>query len=416
MTDPACRADTGSFTMGFREFVALIAALMAMSALAIDAMLPALPAMGHALGILYDNQRQWIISAFVLGFGVGQIVYGPVADRYGRRPVLIFGSAMFGLAALASLFAHDFGTIIAARVLQGLFCAASRVLAVSIVRDRYQGRQMARVMSLSFMVFLIVPILAPSIGQVILLVAPWEWIFVVLGAFGLIVSSWVAWRLPETLHPEDRRPIDPGAIIAAARIVVTERNSVGYSIASTLLFGGLIGYVGSSQQIFSDALGAPGIFPLVFAGTASAMGLASYLNSRIVERVGTRRVSHSALLGFLIVTAIHVAIAATGHETLLSFALLQGATMACFSLATSNFNAMAMESVGHVAGTAASIQGSLSTVGGGLLGAVIGQSFDGTTVPLTAGYLVLGLSALGIVLLTERGRLFRSHHATARTA
>lgn len=411
MTDPASRSDAAAFPMGFREFVTLIAALMAMSAFGIDSMLPALPAMGESLGITAANQRQWIISAFVLGFGIGQIIYGPIADRYGRRPVLLFGLVTFGLASLSSIFASDFTTIIAARVLAGLFCAATRVLVVSIVRDRYSGRQMARVMSLAFMIFLIIPILAPSFGQLILLFADWEWIFVMLAAFGLSIAAWAALRLPETLHPEDRRPIQPHTILAAARIVLTSRVSIGYTIASTLLFGGLIGYVGSSQQIFVDGLGAGELFPILFALTAAAMGVASYLNSRIVERLGTRRLSHTALLCLIAITALHFGWALFGHDTLMSFVLLQGMTMACFSLATSNFNAMAMEPVGHIAGTAASIQGTLSTVLGGVIGAVIGQSFNGTTAPLAGSYLLLGVMTLGIVLVTERGRLFRAQHA-----
>jgi len=398
-----------SFRMGFREFVGLIAALMAMNALGIDSMLPALPAIGEALHIPNENQRQWIIAAYVFGFGSMQLVYGPMADRFGRKPILITSMSLFVVTSIVAACAWDFQSIIIARVLQGISAAASRVLAISIVRDRYSGRQMARVMSLSFIVFLAVPILAPSIGQLILLFWPWRGIFLLLAAFAALVAIWAGLRLPETLHPEDRRPLSVAKVASAIRLVLGNRYSLGYTLASTALFGALMGFIVSAQQIFADIFRLPREFPLVFAGIAAAMGVASYTNSRIVERLGTRLVSHSALLGFILFSGIHTGIAATGHETVLTFALLQAATMGCFGLAGSNFGSMAMEPVGHIAGTASSIQGFTSTLGGAALGITIGQNFDGTTLPLALGYLVLGLVSLAIVAITERGRLFHAH-------
>lgn len=411
MNDPACRADAPRFQMGFREFVALIASLMAINALGIDSMLPALPAMGHALGIENENQRQWIISAYVFGFGSTQLFYGPAADRFGRKPILIFTLSLYAIMSLACAFAWNFQTIILARVLQGVVAAASRVLAVSIVRDRYQGRQMARVMSLSFIVFLAVPILAPSIGQFIMLFAPWQSIFVCLSLFGTFVVVWAVLRLPETLHPNNRRPIDIGDIAAAVRQVLGNRYSLGYTLASTLIYGSLMGFINSVQQIFTDIFRAPELFTTVFACVAAFMGLASYINSRVVERLGTRMVSHSALIGFTLISAFHVAVVAAGHESIWTFSILQALLMACFGLAGSNFGSMAMEPVGHIAGTASSIQGFVSTTGGALIGVLIGQSFDGTTMPVAAGYLAVGLGAILVVLVTERGRLFQAHNA-----
>ena len=402
------------FAIGFREFVGIVAALMAINALGIDSMLPALPAMGAALGIAEENQRQWIIAAFVLGFGSSQLFYGPLVDRYGRKPVLVIALSFFALASVAATFAYDFHTIVIARVLQGVAAAASRVLSVSIVRDRYAGRQMARVMSLSFMVFLAVPILAPSIGQLIMLFAPWQGIFYGLGAFALTVVLWAGLRLPETLHPEDRRPISPQTILSAARIVIGTRTSIGYTIAATLLFGGLMGFINSVQQIFADAFHEPRIFTVAFAGCAGFMALSSLLNSRIVERFGTRRISHTALLIFVGITGMHALVAGSGYETIWSFCAFQALTMGAFGLAASNFNSMAMEQVGHIAGTAASVQGSISTIGGALIGIVIGQQFDGTTAPVAIGLFTLGILSIGAVLITERGRLFRAQHAPAR--
>ncbi|MET0271339.1 MAG: multidrug effflux MFS transporter [Sphingomonas sp.] len=413
MHAPLSRPQEASTSPGFKEFVGIVAALMAINALGIDSMLPALPAMGAALGIAEENQRQWIIAAYVLGFGSFQLVYGPLIDRYGRRPILFASLSFFVLASIACTFATDFHTIVIARLLQGVGAAASRVLSVSIVRDRFSGRTMARVMSISFIVFLAVPILAPSIGQLIMLVAPWHGIFYALAGFAALLMLWCAVRLPETLQPEDRRPISVSKVVEGMRLTLGNRTSIGNTLAMTLMFGSLMGFINSSQQIFTDTFHAASVFTIAFAGCAGTMALGSLLNSRIVERVGTRRVSQTALFAFLAVSAVHVLVALSGHETMTSFIILQALTMGCFPLSTSNFGAMAMEPVGHIAGTAASVQGTITTVGGALLGLLVGQSFDGTTAPVTIGYLILGLLTLCVVLWTEGGRLFRPHHVPA---
>ena len=393
--------------LGFRQFVAMIAALMATNALAIDSMLPALPEIGEALGIVAANDRQWVVTSYLLGFGVAQIIYGTLADRFGRRPVLLTGLAIYGLASLAATFATSFETMMVARVVQGIGAAGSRVLAVSIVRDTFSGRQMARVMSLAFIVFLAVPILAPSIGQVIILVAPWRWIFALLGLFGVVVALWVARKLPETLHPEDRTPIAIGPILTAFRTCLTTRQSVGYMLAMTFVIGSLFGFINAAQQLFQDVFRASELFTVIFAVIAGFMALASFLNSRIVERYGMRRVSHTALLFYLAVTLAHGALALAGHETMMVFALFQCAAMFGFGLMASNFGAMAMDPLGHVAGTASSVQGFVSTVGGALIGFAIGQQFDGTAVPVVLGFAGCGVAALAMVLIAEKGRLFR---------
>lgn len=393
--------------LGFRQFVAMIAALMATNALAIDSMLPALPEIGEALGIHVANDRQWVVTSYLLGFGAAQILYGTLADRFGRRAVLLPGLVVYALASLAAALAPDFTTMMIARVAQGIGAAATRVLAVSIVRDTYSGRQMARVMSLTFIVFLAVPILAPSIGQAIVLFAPWRWIFVALGLFGAVVALWVARKLPETLHEDDRSPIAVQPILAAFRICLTTRVSVGYMLAMTFMVGGLFGFINAAQQLFVDVFKAGDVFTLVFAVVAGFMALASFLNSRIVERYGMRRVSHGALVGYLAVTGLHSLVTFTGHETLWTFSAFQCATMFCFGLMVSNFGAMAMDPLGHVAGTASSVQGFVSTVGAALIGFYIGQHFDGTALPIVAGFATCGLVATGFVLVAEKGRLFR---------
>lgn len=393
--------------MGFYPFVGLMAALMATNALAIDSMLPALPQMAQTLGIEQANDRQWIITAYLLGFGVSQIVYGTISDRYGRRPVLLFGLAVYVLASVAAAFAGTFEAMMLARVLQGVGAAATRVLVVSIVRDCYSGRDMARVMSLALIVFLAVPILAPSVGQAILWVAPWRWIFGVLTAFGAVVMLFVALRLPETQDPEDRKPIELASVAAAFRTVLTTRIGVGYMLAMAFVLGGLFGFINSAQQVFVDVFQAPEWFTTIFALIAVFMAVASLLNARIVGRLGMRRVSHGALIAYIALTGAHALVALAGHESLWSFALFQGGAMFCFGLLAPNFGAMAMDPLGHVAGTASSVQGFVTTVGGALLGFYIGQHFDGTVVPITLGFSLCGLAALAVVLVTEKGRLFR---------
>jgi DHA1 family bicyclomycin/chloramphenicol resistance-like MFS transporter len=394
--------------MGFGQFVALIAAMMATNALAIDSMLPAMPQIGDALGVAADNERQWILTAYLLGFGAAQIVYGSLADRFGRKPVLLVGLAIYVVFAAACAFATSFEMLLTARALCGVGAAATRVLAVSIVRDCYSGRQMARVMSLSFIVFLGVPIVAPSLGQAILLVAPWPWIFGVLAIFGLAVIAWSAAKLPETLHPEDRVPLDPGPVLAAFKECLTNRVAVGYTLAATLVLGGLFGFLNSAQQVFVGVLGAGAAFPLIFAAIAGGIAVSSLLNARIVDKLGMRLVSHTALVGYIAFACVHALIALGGHETLWTFSLMQAGMMFCFGLVMSNFGSIAMEPLGHLAGTAASVQGFITTIGGALFGFWIGQLFDGTTVPLTVGFAGFGIAGLLAVLVTEKGRMFHA--------
>ena len=397
-------ADPG---LGFRGFVALIAAIMACQALGIDSMLAALPAIGRALDVASANDRQWVIAIYMFGFGAAQLVYGPLADRYGRRPILIVSLSLFATMSIAAGLSTSFTGLLVARFLQGVAGAAGRVLAVSVVRDCYQGRQMARVMSLSFIVFLAVPAFAPSIGQVILLGANWRAIFFFLAAFAAIVALVGGLRLNETLHADYRQPISIAGISDAVRRTLTTRAAIGYTLASTALFGALMGFVNSIQQIFTDIFHAPSEFPIMFACMAGAMGLSAFINSRIVERFGTRRVSHGALIGFIAATGLHLIVALGGHDSALVFSVLQCLTMFCFGMMGSNFNSMAMEPMGSIAGTASSMQGFISTVGGTAIGLAISQSFNGSTLPMALGFFLVGLAALGLVLLTEHGQLFR---------
>jgi MFS transporter, DHA1 family, multidrug resistance protein len=403
---------SGSKAIGFREFVAMAAALMATQAIAVDTMLPALPTIGVALQILNENHSQWIVTAYLVGVGCGQLFWGQLSDRYGRRPVLLTGLAVYAVAAVLSALTTSFTTLLAWRFAHGL-AAASMVVSRSVIRDLYSGRPMARVMSLTFIVFLIVPVLAPSVGQMILWLAPWRSIFLIFGAFAVAVFLWVLLRLPETLHPEYRLTLTRAHIARAVALVLGNRTSLCYTLAVTVMFGSILAYVGMVQQIFEYAFHRASLMPAMFALCASSMGVTAFLNSRIVERVGMRIISHLGLLVFITITGVHVLVAALGLERLWTFVVLQSATLACVGLTASNFGAMAMEPVGSVAGIGASLQGFISTFGGAMVGALIGRRFNGATLPLAAGAFICGLSSLLFVLLAEQGRLFRPHHAGA---
>ncbi|MBY0306557.1 MAG: multidrug effflux MFS transporter [Sphingomonas sp.] len=393
--------------IGFVEFVALVASLMALTALGIDAMLPALPAIATALNVGVANDRQLVIGVFLLGFGLAQLVHGPLADRYGRRPVLVASLSAYVIANLIAAFSASFMLLLVARFAAGMAIAASRVVTVALVRDCYSGRAMARVMSLAFMVFMAAPVLAPSVGELILLFGSWRLIFVMIAAISAVILIWFVIRMPETQRIADRQPLSIERLWDGWRQALTDRFSIGYTLAATALMGGLYGFINSVQQIVGALTGDNRLLVPVFIGVASMMALANLLNSRIVMRLGTRRISHSALVGLVLLSAVHLMIARLGAETIYSFAILQALAMACFGLATANFSSMAMENMGHIAGTASSVQGFISVTGGALAGAAIGQSFDGTTVPLYIGFLVAGLVALAIVAIVERGRLFR---------
>jgi len=392
--------------IGFAEFVALVAALMSLAALGIDSMLPALPAMGAALGVATENQRQFIITAFVLGFGIAQLVHGPLADRYGRRTVLLFAIGGYAIANVACAVSASFTLLLAARVFGGAMVAATRVATVAMVRDCYHGRAMARVMSIAFMVFMIVPVLAPAFGQTVLLFADWRGIFWVIGGISMGMWAWLYIRMPETLHADAQQPLSVARILSGWRQTLGDRWSLGYTLASTSLMGALYGYLNSVQQIMFDTFGKPRLLAVMFALTAMLMAAANLTNARLVMRLGTRLISHSALTLLVVLSALHLSLALAGFETLVGFVVLQALTMGCFGLATSNFSSMAMENMGAIAGTASSVQGFTSVTFGAVIGVVIGQAFDGSTAPLAAGFLICGVVALAIVAVTERGRLF----------
>lgn len=387
-------------------FIGLIAALMALNALAIDILLPALPALGEAYGVAEANHRQFVIGAYMLGFGVAQLFFGPISDRFGRRGPLLVGLAVYIVAAFAALLAPGFETLLALRLMQGIGAAGTRVITTSVVRDLFVGRAMAEVMSLAFMVFMIVPIIAPGIGQVLMFTGHWGLVFAFMGVLASAVAFWAYAALPETLPPERRRPLDVKSVAGAFRIVVGNRVAFSYGIAGTFLFAAILGFITQAQQLYVDVYGIGAMFPVAFAAVAGLMAVSSFLNSRLVARIGMRRMSHFAILMQVGLAAVLYGTSFGGPVPFWAFFVLVAGMMFTVGWSSSNFNSLSMEPLGTVAGTASSVFGFIQTVGGAILGTWIGQHFDMTVRPVAAGFLLTGLAALVCCLIAEKGRLF----------
>jgi DHA1 family bicyclomycin/chloramphenicol resistance-like MFS transporter len=376
-----------------------------------DMMLPALPNIRDAFHIADPNHPQLVLSTFLIGFGVGQFLMGPLSDRFGRRPVLLGGMILYAVASLLAIAAPSFELLLLARALQGFATSATRVIATSIVRDCYAGRRMASVMSLAMMVFIAVPVVAPSFGQTVLLLAQWRGIFIVLMIYGVIALIWSALRMPETLPAEMRKSLAIGEVFRAYAQTVGNRQTLGYALAAGSVFGAMFAFIFSSQQIFTDIYRLGRYFPLAFAGIAIGVALAGFFNSRFVGRIGMRVISHGALVAYALVAVVMLVAEKTLALPLPLFMVLSALMMFAFGLMMANFTALAMEPHGQIAGTASSLYGSITTLIGIGIGMLIGQSYDGTLLPFSIGFFVCALSALAITAVTEKGRLFRPHHA-----
>jgi MFS transporter, DHA1 family, multidrug resistance protein len=395
--------------MGFPEFVVAIASIMALNPLAMDMMLPALPNIASAFHITIANRPQAILSTFLIGFGVGQFIMGPLSDRFGRRAVLIDGMALYCIGSVVAIMASSFETLLLARVLQGVGTSATRVIATSIVRDCYSCRRMASVMSLAMMVFIAVPVIAPSLGQAVMLLTQWRGIFVMLMLYGVLALIWSALRMPETLPVSERKSLAIRDVLGAFRQTVTNRQTLGYALAAGGVQGSLFAFVFSSQQVFTEIYGLGHYFPLAFAAIAIGVAVAGFLNARFVGRLGMRVISHGALVGFVAVAGIML-VAVTMHMLPLPlFIVLAALMMFAFGLMFANFTSLAMEPQGHIAGTASSLYGSITTLLAIGIGIRIGQDYDGTLLPFATGFFLCTLASLAVVLVVEKGRLFKPH-------
>lgn len=387
----------------FAEFVALISLLMALTALSIDAILPALSQLGSDLQIQNANDRQLVISMIFLGLAVGQLFFGPLSDSTGRKPAIYIGLALLMGGSLLCMLATNFSMLLVGRLLQGIGVSAPRAVTLALVRDQFSGRTMARVMSFVMTVFILVPMLAPSMGQAILQFSGWRAIFGSYMLLAAIALLWFSLRQPETLAPEKRAPFTGKHIFNVTQVIIKNRLALGYTITAGFIMGAFIGYLNSSQQIFQEQYALGTLFPIYFGVIASSLGLASLLNSQLVMRLGMRFLVRNSLLIILVLSAAALGIAAflAGQLPLWGFMTYLILTFFCVGVLFGNLNALAMEPLGEVAGIGAAVVGALSTLISALLGTLIGQSYNGTILPLVIGMVVLSGLSLIVVRWAE---------------
>jgi MFS transporter, DHA1 family, multidrug resistance protein len=388
------------------EFVALMAVMTSIIAFSIDAMLPALPQIAADLGVKDENQRQLVVVVLFVGLALAQVAYGPLSDSLGRKPAAYIGFTIFIAGSLLCIFATSFDVMLIGRFLQGVGAAGPRIVSLALVRDLYSGRAMAHIMSLVMGIFIIVPVIAPSVGQGILMIADWRFIFVALLAEGIIGLVWFAWRQRETLPEERRASLSLRRILSAFHEACTHPVTLGYTLSAGLVFGAFVGYLASTQQVLQELYGLGALFPIYFGANALAFGAASMLNARLVMKLGMRRLAGSGLAATsLLSLAFFIAVLMLdGHPPL--WALMGYLLLTFFFVGVlfGNFNALAMEPMGHIAGTAAAVVGSLATIVSSVLGWLLGQAYDGTVRPMIAGFAVLTILAGIAMILAERYR------------
>lgn len=394
-----------------QEFTLLVALLMSIVAMSIDALLPALGFISQDIPLSHGNQAQYIISALFLGMALGQLICGPLSDATGRKKILYAGILLFFCGSLICFFAQDINTLLIGRFIQGLGVACPYISAISIVRDKYAGNEMARIMSLVMMIFIMVPALAPSIGQTVLLVSSWRYIFVLYIVYALIIGIWIFFRLEETFPKEYRIPFSARGFIDGFKEVICNYTTMCYTLCMGLFFGSFLGYLNSSQQIFQDLFQTGKLFTLYFGVLALVFGVASLVNSRFVEKWGMDYLCNHAVRGIILSSAIFLVVLMLLPANLWLFMIYASVLFFCFGLVFGNVNAMAMEPMGHVAGIASAIIGATSSIMSMLIGTAIGQMYNGTLVPVTSGFLILSIAALAILQLARNKKVLTAASA-----
>ncbi|WP_043614539.1 multidrug effflux MFS transporter [Ensifer sp. ZNC0028] len=392
--------------MGIVEFIITIAVMTASVAIAIDSMLPALPAIGQSLNVANTNDSQLVIGVFFLGFGISQIFFGSLSDAFGRRRVLLGGLAFFTVSMFAAALTRSFETLLILRFIQGIGAAAIRITTMAIVRDCFGGREMARVMSYVMIVFMIVPIVAPSIGQLVILYANWHWIFILIGIIGAILFVWAFSRMKESLPQEERMPLSVGAVASGFKTVLTNRITCGYMIGMTMFTAVICAYIVTVQQIFGEVYGLGEWLPIAFAGTAGGIAVANFANGFFVRSFGMRRISHVSMILFTLISVAGFVMSLSGTPAFVVSYLMFSVLLMFFAVIATNFTAISLEPMGHLAGTATAITGFVSTTGGALIGGAVGQLFNGTLQPLFGGFALFGAVTILATLWAEKGKLF----------
>lgn len=387
------------------EFVIILSLMMSLTALSIDAMLPALPQIGSDLQVQSANDRQLVVSLIFLGMAVGQLFFGPLSDKTGRKPAIYAGLILYIFGSLISVLSFSFPMLLVGRLLQGAGVSAPRAVGLALVRDRYEGRAMARVMSFVMTIFILVPMIAPMMGQAILLFSGWRTIFGSFILLAIITLIWFALRMPETLPLENRAPFSLRRIVKMAVDIIKIRPALGYTVIAGFVSGAHLGYLNSAQQVFQEQYNLGKLFPIFFALVALSIGFASFLNARLVMRFGMRTLvwwSLWVILGLSTVMFV-VALLVDGQPPLAYLMVYLMLTFFCVGILFGNNNALAMQPLGSVAGIGAAVVGSLSTFISVPLGIVIGQSYDGTILPLVIGMAVVAGFSLVVARWAEGG-------------
>ncbi len=386
------------------EFIALMASLMSVVALAIDAILPALDVIGLQLGTQLAVDNQLLVTMIFLGLGIGPLLFGPLSDSKGRKPIVYIGFALFLIASLICVFANSLEVMVVGRILQGIGLSAPRTMAIAIIRDKYSGDYMARIMSFVTVVFLLIPIIAPALGKFILDFYDWQGIFYVQMAISGLVALWFWRRQEESLAPENKKALKGVLFINGLKEIFRHKTTVGYTIISGFITGSFMVYLSSSQQIFEDQYGLEKEFPFIFAGLAIAIGSAIFLNANLVMRYGMKNIITVSLIAYFIISIIYVVLFHNQSNpdiaVLLAFFAIQ---FFAIGFMFGNLRAMAMEAVGHIAGMAAAITGFISTLMAVAISTFIGRFIDQTVMPLFLGFTISALCSIAILLYLQKG-------------
>ena len=390
--------------IGDSEFIALMALMMSLIALAIDTMLPAIAVIGGELGVSDANHNQLIISIFILGLALGQVLYGPLSDTIGRKPAIYLGSGIFMLGCVTSLLATSFSLMLVGRLIQGLGVAGIRIVIMALIRDKYEGREMAKVMSFIMTLFILVPVIAPAIGQAIVSFSHWRVIFGFFLLLALISIVWFYLRQPETLSVEKRVPLSLSRVLSATMEVCSNRIALGYTLVNGFINGVFLAFLTTSPQILQEQYQLGAKFPVYFALLAISVGVATFSNGKIVMRLGMRLLCHRALYGLFVLSVLFCfpAFIYNGHPPLWSFIGFLMIGLLSIGFVFSNLNAMAMQPLGHIAGVGAAVIGCLSTLMSVPIGIYIGHSYNGTIMPLLIGFVVCSLAGIVLAIWTER--------------
>lgn len=404
---------SGSMALPMWEFVALIAFSMALTALSVDIMLPVLPDIVGTFDITSQNDQQFMVTVYMTFFAIGQIFCGPISDRFGRRPTLLGGLALYMVGTLVAVFADSYAMLLAARAIQGIAASAPRIVAIAVVRDLFAGRGMSQVMSFVMSVFIMLPIIAPALGTVVASAGSWRLIFLFLLLFALVTAVWSGLRLPETNKHLKAGGSPPVPMRRAARMVFTSKITMGYMFSLGFIFACLMAYIASTQQVFADIYGIVDWFPLVFASVAAMMVVSSIVNARLVQRLGMRPISHTAMLAQAVLSVLAVLISFVVDPLPLSVLMVfLGLSFFLIGLMMPNFNALAMEPLGEVAGMGSSIIGFVMTGIGAFFGGISAHFYDGTLHALLLGFVAYSAMVVILVVSVERGGLLQPHHRT----